>query len=159
VNAAAELLRLTPVELLERCRSMHYQPTLQKHLSYRLIASGLDGTFLLSRGHIKLIIRHSSCPEKTIDDSNIGILGKVPASVLALHPISLPCAVNDSLPARIFSSRMSQSGRWPLAPSIFLLALQDNRCSTRRFLADRKDLLIFERVETPICGFNIRKPD
>jgi hypothetical protein len=47
----------------------------------------------------------------TIDDSNIGILGKIPASGLALHPISLPCAVNDSLPARIFSSRMSQSGR------------------------------------------------
>lgn len=36
-----------------------------------------------------------------------------------------------------------------------LLALQDNRCSTRRFLADGEDLLIFERVETSICRFNI----
>jgi hypothetical protein len=47
------------------------------------------------------------------------------------------------------------STRWPLVASMFLLALQNDRCSTRRFLADRKDLLIFERVETPNCGFNI----
>jgi hypothetical protein len=31
--------------------------------------------------------------------------------VLALHPISLSRAVNDSLLARIFGSRMTQSGR------------------------------------------------
>jgi hypothetical protein len=45
------------------------------------------------------------------------------------------------------------------ASAFFLLALQNNRSSTRRSLADWKNLLIFERVETPICGFNIGKPD
>jgi len=30
---------------------------------------------------------------------------------VTLHPISLPRPVNDSLPAPIFGSRMSQSGR------------------------------------------------
>jgi integrase len=39
------------------------------------------------------------------------ILGKVPASVLALHPISLPRAVNASLQARISGGRMTQSVR------------------------------------------------
>jgi hypothetical protein len=39
------------------------------------------------------------------------ILGKVPASTFALHPISLPRAVNDSLQALIFGGRMTQSGR------------------------------------------------
>ncbi len=39
------------------------------------------------------------------------ILGKVPASTVALHPISLPRAVNDSLQARISGGRMTQSGR------------------------------------------------
>jgi hypothetical protein len=41
------------------------------------------------------------------------VLGKVPASAVGLHPFSLLRAVNDSLPARIFGSRMSQTGRLP----------------------------------------------
>jgi len=41
----------------------------------------------------------------------MGILGKVPASALGLHPFSLPRAVNDSLRARIFGGQLSQSGR------------------------------------------------
>jgi hypothetical protein len=40
------------------------------------------------------------------------IIGKVPASALALHPISLPRAVNDSFQARISGGRMTQSGRY-----------------------------------------------
>jgi hypothetical protein len=39
------------------------------------------------------------------------ILGKVPLSVLALHPISLPRAVTDSLQTRNSGGRMTQSGR------------------------------------------------
>jgi hypothetical protein len=38
-------------------------------------------------------------------------MGKVSASALALHPISLPRAVNDSLQARISGGRMTQGGR------------------------------------------------
>jgi hypothetical protein len=41
------------------------------------------------------------------------ILGKVPAFVLALHPISLPSALNDSLQPRISGGRMTQSGPGP----------------------------------------------
>jgi hypothetical protein len=50
---------LTQADLM-RCRSMHYQPTLQKNLPYGFIASGLDGKFLLCRAHVKLIIRTRS---------------------------------------------------------------------------------------------------
>jgi hypothetical protein len=54
------------------------------------------------------------CPDPAGNGQNskhrqIFILGKVQASVLALHPISLPRAVNDSLQARISGGRMTQS--------------------------------------------------
>ena len=46
------------------------------------------------------------------------ILGKVPASALAMHPISLPRAANDSLQARISGGRMTHSGReLPIDPN------------------------------------------
>jgi hypothetical protein len=73
--------------------------------------------------------------------------------------ISLPQTTNGRFLAITSTGGLTGNGRLPLLHSIFLHALQDNRCSTRRFLADREDLLIFERVETSIGGFNIRKPD
>jgi hypothetical protein len=39
-------------------------------------------------------------------------LGKVPASLLTLHQISLPRAVNDGLQERISGGRMTQNGRY-----------------------------------------------
>jgi hypothetical protein len=49
-------------------------------------------------------------------DSASGVclpIGKMPTSTADLHPFSLQLAMNDSLPERIFGSRMSQTGRLP----------------------------------------------
>jgi hypothetical protein len=80
--------------------------------------------------------------------SDIHILGKVPASALALLPISLPRAVNDSLPERTFCGPMSQSGRYV---EIYITAKPGQwQVVTRCQLADVPDLRYHSEEEAKV---------